>query len=69
MRKDSVLLLLESVIAPGNDPDNAKLLDLHMLVALGGRERTEVQWRTLLADGGFELVSARPGLVEARPAP
>jgi hypothetical protein len=68
MRRDSLLLLLESVIAPGNDPDNAKLLDLHMLVALGGRERTEVQWRTLLADGGFELVSARPGLVEARPA-
>jgi hypothetical protein len=67
MRKDSLLLLLESVIAPGNDPDNAKLLDLHMLVALGGRERTEPQWRTLLADTGFDLVAARPFLVEARP--
>jgi hypothetical protein len=69
MRPDSVLLLLESVIAPGDEPDNAKLLDLHMLVALGGRERTEPQWRALLTDAGFGLLSARPGLVEACPAP
>jgi SAM-dependent methyltransferase len=68
VRSDSVVLLLESVIAPGDEPDNAKLLDLHMLVVLGGRERSEQQWRALLAGSGFTLVSARPGIVEARPA-
>ena len=32
-----------------------KFLDLHMLVLVGGRERTEDEWRRLLAQGGFSL--------------
>ena len=48
------LLIIESVIAPGNDPDGAKWLDLLMLVLAGGRERTEAEWRTLLDAAGFE---------------
>jgi hypothetical protein len=35
-------------------------MDLLML-AVGGRERTERQWRALLADGGFQLTGIRPG--------
>jgi hypothetical protein len=66
MRPDSRLLLLESVLADGDEPDVAKLADLHMLVALGGRERTEPQWRALLAGAGFHVDGIRPGLVEAR---
>jgi hypothetical protein len=66
MEPDARLLLLESVLADGNEPDVAKLLDLHMLVALGGRERTEPQWRALLTDAGFQVDGIRPGLVEAR---
>ena len=61
------VLIGETVIAPGNEPSGAKWLDLLML-ALGGRERDEAQWRTLLAAGGFEPVSIRDGLIEARPA-
>jgi hypothetical protein len=49
------LLIVESVIRPGNDPDFAKLLDLTMLVIPGGQERTEDEYRRLLAAGGFGL--------------
>lgn len=69
MRPDARLLLVEAVIAPGDEPDWMKLLDLHMLVALGGRERSEDDWRELLAANGFRLATpAVPGLLEATPA-
>jgi hypothetical protein len=67
MRPDSRLLLLESVLADGDEPDVAKITDLHMLVALGGRERTEPQWRSLLTEAGFRIDGIRSGLIEARP--
>jgi hypothetical protein len=49
------LLLVESVIAPGDTPDWFKLLDLTMLVLLGGMERTEAEFSALLASAGFRL--------------
>lgn len=58
------LLLVESVIRPGNDPDFAKLLDLTMLVIPGGQERTEDEYRRLLAAGGFELQRVVPTAAE-----
>ena len=62
------LLINESVIRPGNDPDGAKWLDLLMLVLAGGRERDEAQWRELLESAGWELVRIHEsGLIEARP--
>jgi hypothetical protein len=51
------LLINESVIRPGNDPDGAKWLDLLMLVLLGGRERDESQWHALLEGAGFQVES------------
>jgi O-methyltransferase domain len=51
------LLINESVIRPGSDPDGAKWLDLLMLVLAGGRERSEEQWRALLEAGGFRAES------------
>ena len=63
---DARLLLLEAVLAPGNEPHGAKWLDLLMLALFGGRERNELQWGTLLADAGFEPVSMEDGLIEAR---
>jgi len=69
MRGDARLFLVEAVIAPGDEPDWMKLLDLHMLVALGGRERSEAEWRELLAANGFWLEPlVTPGLLEASPA-
>lgn len=53
------LLLVERVIPDDNLRHPAKLLDLHMLVVLGGRERTNSDWRELLAAGGFELLEVQ----------
>jgi hypothetical protein len=58
-------LATETVIPPGNDPNGAKWLDLLMLV-IGGRERTEPEWRTLLDGAGFEVEQIEDGLVQAR---
>ena len=54
------LLVVESVLRPGNDPDFGKLLDLTMLVIPGGMERTEEQYRTLLRQAGFSLTRIVP---------
>jgi O-methyltransferase domain len=60
------LVVLETILPPGNDPHGAKWLDLLMLALLGGRERDEWEWRTLLEDSGFEPVRMEDGLIEAR---
>jgi hypothetical protein len=61
------LVLLESVIEPGNEPQGAKWLDLLMLVIARGRERTEAEWRELLAASGWEPTRFGAGVIEARP--
>jgi SAM-dependent methyltransferase len=62
------LMINESVIPPGNEPDGAKWLDLLMLVLAGGRERDETQWRELFASTGWEPVRfPEDGPIEARP--
>ncbi|MGK3998387.1 methyltransferase [Sorangium sp. So ce1024] len=54
------LLLVESVIQPGDAPDFGKLMDLAMMLAGGGRERTEAEFRELLAGAGFRLSRVLP---------
>jgi len=63
------VILLESVIQPGNDPDGSKWLDLLMLALFGGRERDEAQWRKLLEGASFTIDSIQDGLIEARCRP
>ena len=63
------VILLESVIQPGNDPDGSKWLDLLMLTLFGGRERDEAQWRKLLEGASFTIDSIQDGLIEARCRP
>ena len=60
------LLVIESVLPPGNEPHGAKWLDLLMLTLFAGRERDEADWRALLLAGGFEPVRIQDGLIEAR---
>lgn len=55
MVEDGKLLLVETVIPPGNEPSFGKLLDLHMLIMHGGHDRTEAEYRTLLAQAGFKM--------------
>ena len=67
-REGSRLLVIDRVLPPGNEPDGSKWLDILMLALLGGKERTEAQWRELLAAGGFEPVRFHEALIEAVPA-
>ena len=67
------LLLVEAVLPEGNVPHPGKLADLEMLLLVGGRERTERDYRALLALAGFELTRVVPtasplSVVEAAPA-
>jgi hypothetical protein len=60
------LLVLESVVPPGNTPHGSKWLDVLMLTLLRGREREEEQWRSLLSGAGFEPVRIEDNLIEVR---
>ncbi len=60
MSSSSRLLLVESVIPPGNDRFGGKFLDLVMLLIPGGKERTEGEYRTLLREAGFDLTRVVP---------
>lgn len=60
MRERATLLVLDGVVPPGNTPHFAKALDLDMMLFVGGRERTEAQWRALLADTGFRTTQIVP---------
>ena len=66
------LLLVELVVPPGFAPGFAPILDLEMMVLCDGKERTEEEYRALLAGAGFRLTRVVPtegphGLVEAVP--
>jgi len=64
MSAESKLLIVESVIPPGNEPFGGKLLDLVMLLIPGGKERTEDEYRALLDMAGFELSRIVPTSTE-----
>jgi hypothetical protein len=67
------LLVVDSVILPGNEFSPGKFLDLQMLIFPGGCERTEKQFRDLFAAAGWQLSRIIPtvasdSIVEAVPA-
>jgi hypothetical protein len=67
------LLVVDEVILPGNDFAPGKFLDLQMLLFPGGLERTEQQFRELLAASGWRLSRIVPTaagitIVEGTPA-
>ena len=67
------LLLVELVRPAGNEPHFSKIMDLEMLMFPGGRERTEDEFRTLLAKSGFRLTRVVPTkgpmcIIEGTPA-
>ncbi len=66
------VILLESVLEPGNAPDLGKLIDIEMLMMTGGRERTADEFAALFAASGFEMTrvvrtESPLSVVEARP--
>jgi hypothetical protein len=60
MKRTSKLLLVELVVPPSNAPSLSKMLDLEMMAMLGGVERTETEYRTLLSSTGFQLTRIYP---------
>lgn len=69
---DGTLLVIEAMLAPGDDYHVGKILDLYSLVLRGGRERTEVEILSLLDEAGFVLrriiASAPLAIAEMGPA-
>jgi hypothetical protein len=66
------LLVVELVLPEGDEPFLGKWLDLHMLVLLGGRERTAAEYDALFQAAGFKLARVvptppGPSVVEAVP--
>lgn len=55
MNRDGRLLIVEMVLPPGDAPHPGKILDMVMLVLVGGQERTEVEYGRLLDTAGFRL--------------
>jgi hypothetical protein len=61
MSDEARLLICERIVPPGNEPSSAKLIDLHMMMTNhGGKERTEREFRELLAATGFGLQRVIP---------
>jgi SAM-dependent methyltransferase len=73
MKPGARLLIIEHVLPPGDAPHFGKLLDLLMLTVTGGIERSEDEYRALLAQGRFRLARVVPtstplSVLEAEPA-
>lgn len=64
MKDDSRLLVLESIIPPGNEPFFGKWLDLTMMLIPGGQERTDEEYRKLFEDAGLWITQIVPTSTE-----
>ncbi len=60
MNENGKILILEMVVPEGNEPSPSKMMDINMLVMEGGKERTEKEYRDLLAAAGFRLICIVP---------
>ena len=55
MPDDAKVLIIETIIPEGNDPHFSKIIDLEMLAAPGGMERTATEFQKLLERSGLKL--------------
>jgi hypothetical protein len=60
MKPGGRLLIVEMVLPPGDTPHPGKMLDMVMLVVVGGIERTEAEYAALLSQAGFRLQGIVP---------
>jgi hypothetical protein len=61
MSKSARLLVVERLLPPGTGPGIGKIFDLVMLVALGGRERTEQEYVSLMSAAGLQAAGTTYG--------
>jgi hypothetical protein len=67
------LLMMEFVLPEGKKPHPGRLVDLWLMILMGGKERTSAQYADLLGRAGFRLTrvvgTASPvAIIEARPS-
>ena len=55
MQPNGKVLLAETLVPPGDEPDGIKNIDVVMLVVTGGLERTEAQYASLFGAAGLRL--------------
>jgi SAM-dependent methyltransferase len=55
MQPNGKVLLAETLVPPGDEPDQIKSIDVVMLVVTGGLERTEAQYASLFDAAGLRL--------------
>jgi SAM-dependent methyltransferase len=55
MAPDGRVLIAETIVPPGNEPDSIKLVDANMLVVTGGVERTRGEYAALFVRAGLRL--------------
>ncbi len=60
VNRGSRLLIVEIVLPVGDTPHLGKMVDMTMLVAVGGQERTEDEYRMLLGKADFRLTRVIP---------
>jgi hypothetical protein len=60
MRGKGKVILIESVLSPGNEPHFAKWVDIEMLLMPSGRERTEEEFSALFSRAGLRLSRVLP---------
>jgi len=60
MRCNGKVLLAETLVPPGDEPDGIKFIDVNMLAITGGRERTEEEYGELLARARLRLDQVLP---------
>lgn len=60
MNPDGRVLVVDTVLEPGNEPQWGKLMDINMLVLTGGRERTEREFAELFSQAGLRLLAVHP---------
>lgn len=60
MPDNGKVLIIDTVVPEGNEPHFSKIIDLEMLMAPGGMERTASEFEKLLADSGFKMTRIIP---------
>jgi hypothetical protein len=49
----AALFLIETIMPPGAEPDWSKMLDIHMLTLLGGKQRTLREYQAIFEQANF----------------
>ena len=60
LKPDGRILVVETVLPDGDEPQPVKVQDLGMAIGLGGSERTEAEYAALFTEAGLRLACITP---------